>query len=143
MPQRFGDFATWTGSVGTVAAFGIAFFQLHKERGHRLARELEDRLLIKREHAKRVTAWIDDSELTVANLSGHPIHHLEISYSRDDEDGKETVGAKVLNFVLPGQTSLPLPAGTVSQIPAMAFTDARGHRWRREVGKPPTLQPEA
>ena len=84
MPQRFGDFATWTGSIGTVAAFGIAFYQLHKARGHRLARELEDRLLAKREHADGVTAWISGGEMTVANRSGHPIHALEVSYTNED-----------------------------------------------------------
>lgn len=119
--------------------------RIHRHRGslwHRLARELEDRLLVRREHADRVTAWISEGELTVANRSGHPIHALEVSYTQDSDNREDAAETRGLGFVLPGETAVPLPAGTASQIPAITFTDARGHGWRRDVGKPPILQHE-
>ncbi|WP_024796221.1 hypothetical protein [Tomitella biformata] len=142
MPQRYGDLATWTGSIGTVAAFGIGFLQIHKERRHRLARELEDRHRARREHVDRVTAWFTGGELIVANGSGHPIHDVDIIYhsappgpSPTAEPVTETLQAP---FVVPGETRLPAAHGDSAQIPTVLFTDVRGDRWRREPGKPAT-----
>ncbi|MGP5227644.1 hypothetical protein [Arthrobacter rhombi] len=83
MPQRFGDFATWVGSLGTVAAFGAAFAQIHRERTLRKRRERQEWLLAKREHADQVTAWVSDEILTISNQSHHLISDVEVVL--DDE----------------------------------------------------------
>ncbi|MDO5745853.1 MAG: hypothetical protein Q4P23_15470 [Micrococcaceae bacterium] len=143
MPQRFGDFATWTGSIGTVAAFSIAFLQVHKERKHRIARELDDRLRARREHADRVTAWFVEDEVVIANRSGHPIHDVKIALPalspaaehRGEPDAAHTI---VLPHVIPGETRAPTTVRHENRPPILTFTDARGDRWRREPGQPPT-----
>lgn len=146
MPQRFGDFATWTGSIGTVAAFGTAFYQIHKERGHRLRRDMEDRIRAQREHADRVSAWLVGDELVVSNTSGHAIHDVEAGYvsaaaiGADASSPAAEPGALapdtvvVLDLVLPGETRRPAPHAHSAQVPALEFTDIRGDRWRREPG---------
>lgn len=135
MPQRYGDFATWTGSIGTVAAFGIAFFQLHKERGHRLKRDVEDRLRAKREHADRVSAWFVGDQLVLSNTSGHPIHDVEVGYHSPagaaDTGPDSTI---VLDVVVPGETRIPAPHSPATQLPTLRFTDTRGDRWQRGPG---------
>lgn len=128
LPQRFGDFATWTGSIGTVLAFGVAFYGLHKERGHRLRREMADRLRAQREHADRVPAWFAGSEIVVTNESGHPIHDVVVSYTPAPHS--------------PGETRLNAPEPPDLQIPTLLFTDVRGDRWHRDPGKPPTTHLE-
>lgn len=144
MPQRYGDFATWTGSIGTVAAFGVGFYQIQKERNHRLKRELEDRLRAKREHADRVSAWFVGDELVVSNTSGHPIHDIEVNYfspagaaSAPDAESQDAGpdAVIVLALALPGETRIPAPHAHTTQMPAIEFTDSRGDRWRRESGE--------
>lgn len=151
MPQRFGDFATWTGSIGTVAAFGTAFYQIRKERGHRIRREIEDRLRAQREHADRVSAWLVGDELVLSNTSGHPIRDVEAGYlsvtaatalgaaspspdATADADAHAPDAVIVLDHVLPGETRVPAPHAHASQVPTLEFTDIRGDRWRREPG---------
>lgn len=140
MPQRFGDFATWTGSIGTVAAFAIAYYQIHQERRHRLARELKDRFAARREHADRVSAWVSGAEVVVANRSGHPIHDLDITLGTlrpGDEPHEETSSMHVV-VAPPGELAEPLDdAGGEPHVVRIAFTDSRADRWSRESGKPP------
>lgn len=167
MPQRFGDFATWTGSIGTVAAFAVAYYQIHQERRHRLARELKDRVAARREHADRVSAWVSGSQVVVANRSGHPIHDVDIALgtlrpggtvdesSRDsssggvgdsgssgaDEDSGAAVepASSVHSVVIPpGEHAIPLDdADTEPHVVQVWFTDSRADRWSRKAGKHP------
>src|SRR5699024_11663276 len=73
MPQDYGDLATWIGSIGTVAAFAVAYYQIHQERRHRLAREFRDRLAVT---ALLVDLVIRDRKSTRLNSS-----HVSISYA--------------------------------------------------------------
>lgn len=143
MPQRYGDIATWTGSIGTVAAFAVAYYQIHQERRHRLARELKDKFAARREHADKVSAWVTGSQVVVANRSGHPIHDVDIALgtllpedsARANNGPTSTVHAAV---VPPGEHPVPLDDANPSpHVVQMAFTDSRADRWSRESGKPP------
>ncbi len=161
--DSFGDLATWFGSMGTVAAFAVGFWQIHRERQHRLLGEMTERLRSRRSHADHVSAWIHGSELVVANRSGHPIHDVVVALEnaliadagaaeRSDSpaggDGgpashgsAATVdGPLTIGFVLPGEHSTPVPHPPhVAVLPALTFTDARGDRWHRAPGRPPEL----
>lgn len=132
MPQRFGDFATWVGSLGTVAAFGAAFLQIHRERTIRKRRELQEWLLAKREHADQVTAWVTAETLTISNQSHHLIKDVEIVL--DDET---TVR---LDHVTPGYAHSAAPGEHATRaVRTMRFTDPRGDRWVRQAGQRPRL----
>lgn len=142
--DSFGDVATWFGSIGTVAAFAVAFLQIHRERKHRVTRELSDRLHRRRSHADRVTAWITDSELVVANHSGHPVHDVIATVETARVAGASPEPSDLapipVEFVLPGERRFPVPHPPgVTVLPALTFTDARGDRWHREPGHPPEL----
>ncbi|WP_182359202.1 hypothetical protein [Tomitella gaofuii] len=142
--DSFGDLATWFGSIGTVAAFGVGFWQIHRERKHRLLREMGERMRARRTHADQVSVWIADSELVIANRSGHPIHDVEVlpEDARTAGDGADGLDAPPIRirFVLPGEhrQSVRQPAH-VAALPAITFTDARGDRWHRAPGRPPAL----
>lgn len=149
MPQRYGDFATWTGAIGTVAAFGIAYYQIHQERRHRLARELSDRIAAHREHADRVSAWVSGDEVVVSNQSGHPIHDVDLTVgphdpgqNTDGADESEGTGTTVtvrLKIAPPGEHRASIPSPAPDQhVLHSEFTDTRGDRWSREPGGHPT-----
>lgn len=130
MPQRYGDFATWTGSLGTVAAFAVGFWQIRRERTERQRRETREWLAAKREHADRVSAWRTGEDIIVSNGSHHLIHSVRVAL-----DGHEPV---FLDHVEPGRTSVPLGThGDTVPVTALTFTDARGDRWVREAGELP------
>lgn len=163
MPQRYGDFATWTGSIGTIAAFAVAYYQIHQERRHRLARELKDRVAARREHADRVSAWVSGSQVVVANRSGHPIHDVDIALgtlrtggaagggsggdSSEDRSGGagEGAGAAVepastvhAVVVPPSEFAVPLDdLDAELHVVQIWFTDSRADRWSRKAGKHP------
>jgi len=127
-----GDIATWVGSIGTIAAFAVAFVQIRRERVERHKRELREWLAAKREHADRVSAWVAGETLTVSNQSHHLIHDVELRF----DDGSTLT----LDHVEPGKTALPAPGKHETRaVAALRFTDARGDRWLREAGGPPTL----
>ena len=132
MGDIMGDIATWVGSIGTVAAFAVAFVQIRRERTERHKRELREWLAAKREHADRVSAWVAGEVLTVSNQSHHLIHDVEIGF----DDGSTLT----LGHIEPGTTTRPAPGrhGT-SAVATLRFTDPRGDRWLRESGGPPTL----
>ena len=143
MPQRYGDFATWTGSVGTVAAFVVAYYQIHQERRHRLARELQDRLAARREHADKISAWVTGSSVVVANRSGHPIHDVDISLGDLRPEGgthAESAQAAVVHLAVvpPGEHTSHLDESHENHnVLQITFTDARADRWTRKAGKHP------
>lgn len=142
--DSFGDLATWFGSAGTVAAFAVAFLQIHRERKHRKRRELSDGLHLRRSHADRVTAWITDSELIVANHCGHPIHDVVATIATARLTGASPEPSDLepvsIEFALPGERRFDVPhPPEVTLLPALTFTDARGDRWHREPGHPPVL----
>ncbi|QDQ96639.1 hypothetical protein [Tomitella fengzijianii] len=142
--DSFGDLATWFGSIGTVAAFGVGFWQIHRERRHRLLREMGDRMRARRAHADHVSAWIAESELVVANRSGHPIHDVEVQAADvldpvDAADGRGPAPTRI-GIVLPGEHRQTLRhLADTPVLPAITFTDARGDRWHRAPGRPPVL----
>lgn len=143
MPQRYGDFATWTGSIGTVAAFAAAYYQIHRERRHRLAREFTDRVAARREHADKISAWVSGPTVVVANRSGHPIHDVDITLGTlQSEDGTRTEGGPTTEVhvavVPPGEHVAPLDdSGAHLHVLHVTFTDSRADRWSREAGKHP------
>ena len=141
MPQRYGDFATWTGSIGTVAAFAVAYYQIHQERRHRVKRELADRIAARREHADRVSAWVSGTDLVIANRSPHPIHDVDVTLrgeQPDDNAAEERASALHVSVVPPGEhrTALDESGGTM-HVAHMTFTDSRADRWSRETGAHP------
>ncbi|GAA4807573.1 hypothetical protein [Tomitella cavernea] len=142
--DSFGDLATWFGSIGTVAAFGVGFWQIHRERKHRLLREMGERMRARRAHADQVSAWIADAQLVVANRSGHPVHDVEVVPADARTTGEEPDRLDAppirIRFVLPGEhrQSVRQPEH-ISALPAITFTDARGDRWHRAPGSPPAL----
>lgn len=140
MPQRYGDFATWTGALGTVAAFAVAYYQIHQERKHRLARELGDRIAARREHADRVSAWISGDEVIVSNQSGHPLHDVDVTVGPHGTDpASESVERVHLKIVAPGESHAPLPDPVPDlHVLHLEFTDTRADRWSREPGKHPS-----
>lgn len=129
MPQRYGDFATWAGSLGTIAAFAVAFAQIHRERSERKRRELREWLDAKREHADRVSAWVSGEELIIQNGSHHLIHRVVAS--------APGLSAHALPHVEPGRLAVPLPDAPPPGPVALSFTDARGERWHRAPGERP------
>jgi hypothetical protein len=132
MPQRYGDFATWAGSVGTIAAFAVAFVQIHTERQARKKREAGEWLAAKRAHADHVTAWVSGEVLTLSNQSHHLISDVEAEF----DDGTVLTA----DHVTPGHTTMPAPGEhAVRAVPWLRFTDARGDRWVREGGELPHL----
>lgn len=145
IPDWLGDVATWVGAVGTLAAFFVAFWQIRRERGHRLAEQLRQRRLAHRSHAERVSAWITGGELVIANLSEHPIHDVEVTLESAHAVGPgpdEQIDRRTLTvaFALPGETRIPAPhPDHVSLLPGLTFTDARGDRWHRAPGHAPEL----
>lgn len=137
MPQRFGDFATWTGSIGTLAAFGIAYWQIHKERGYRLRREMADRVAARREHADRVSSWITGGEVVISNTSGHPIHDVDLTVGTPGA-GNERTSKVYFALVPPGESRDAVEAADPGiHVLHMEFTDTRGDRWSRETGGHP------
>lgn len=147
MPQRYGDFATWTGSIGTIAAFAVAYYQIHQERRHRLARELKDRVAARREHADRVSAWVSGSQVVVANRSGHPIHDVDIALGTLRTGGAAGGGsgaavepASTVHAVVvpPSEFAVPLDDSDAElHVVQIWFTDSRADRWSRKAGKHP------
>lgn len=132
MPQRYGDFATWAGSIGTIAAFAVAFVQIHRERTMRKRRELQEWMLAKREHADRVTAWVSAETLTISNQSHHLIHNIEVELSDDLTLRTDHAEPGATNMAAPGQHE-------TRAVPRLRFTDARGDRWVRAAGQHPHL----
>ncbi|HJC27968.1 MAG TPA: hypothetical protein H9759_01075 [Candidatus Dietzia intestinipullorum] len=139
MPQDYGDLATWIGSIGTVAAFAVAYYQIHQERRHRLAREFRDRLAARREHADKVSAWVSGSQVVVANRSGHPIHDVDIALGTiAPGGGGEDTASTHLVVVPPGEHAVDLDRSDAApHVVRVAFTDSRADRWSREAGKHP------
>src|SRR5699024_3643099 len=131
-----GDLATWIGSLGTIGAFIVAFWQIRRERVERHRRDRRERWERLREHADHVTAWVADGHVTIANGSRHPVHDVCITL----QDGKQ----RSLRFVAPGSTREPIEAAIASgPVPYLRFTDPRGHRWQRELGDAPVLIEDA
>ncbi|ALG84590.1 hypothetical protein [Gordonia phthalatica] len=128
---EMGDWATWVGSIGTIGAFAVAFWQIHRERTARRTRDKHERWMRRREHVDRVSAWIHDSVLHINNDSGHPIHEVLVS------DGDR----ELMNWtqIPPGthrdETIDEVDHGTVH----LEFTDIRGDRWSRAPGNEPEL----
>lgn len=155
----FGDLGTWLGSLGTVAAFGVGFYQIHRERKHRLLREMTDRIRLRRAHVDQVSAWIVDSELVVANHSGHPVHDVSVALDGAAANAGDRAGPPPhplgsytdrptrvnsepldIGFVVPGEQRFPTPhPPEVTLVPSLTFTDVRGDRWHRRPGAPPVL----
>ena len=128
---EMGDWATWVGSIGTIGAFAVAFWQIHRERSARKTRDKHEMWMRRREHVDRVSAWIHDAVLHVNNDSGHPIH--EVLLKAGDREIRNWTQ------IPPGthrdETVDGIEHGTV----LVEFTDIRGDRWRREPGGEPEL----
>lgn len=127
---EMGDWATWVGSIGTIGAFAVAFWQIHRERTARRTRDRHETWMRRREHVDRVSAWIHDGLLHVNNNSGHPIHDVLVN------DGEQDVMR--WKQIPPGthrDEAVGHDGGTVN----LEFTDIRGDRWSRTPGGEPVL----
>ena len=121
-----GDLATWVGSVGTVAAFVVAFLQIRRERVERKRRDMREWFDAKRAHADKVSGWRTRDHVVVSNQSHHPIYDVALTLP----DGT------VLNLdhVAPGKTDLPAQSGEAGRLTRLEFTDSRGDRWSQRPG---------
>lgn len=126
-----GDIATWVGSVGTVAAFLVAFVQIRRERVERHRRERHDRLAEKRAHADRVSAWCVNGELHLVNDARHPAHAATVTFT----DGTSIS----FDHILPGETVTPVAGAPDGPVASLTFSDTRGARWQRKIGRAPEL----
>lgn len=127
---EMGDWATWVGSLGTLGAFTVAFWQIHRERTARQARDLREAWMRRREHVDRVSGWVQEGEVHVNNGSGHPLHTVRV------HDGDRTLAQ--WPHLPPGlhRHQLTDPQECVAH---MEFTDVRGDRWSRAPGYAPRL----
>ncbi|MBM7367651.1 hypothetical protein [Gordonia hydrophobica] len=128
---ELGDWATWVGSIGTIGAFVVAFWQIHRERSARKTKEKLETWMRRREHVDRVSAWIHDAALHVNNDSGHPIHDVVVKGG-----DREIWTATQLPPGTHRDETVDGPGhGTVH----LEFTDVRGDRWSRVPGGVPEL----
>lgn len=130
-----GDIATWVGSIGTIAAFVVAFIQIRRERTERHKRERREWIAQKRVHVDRVSAWVRDGVLQVANASRHPVHDLEAVLPSGERIS--------IAHVLPGDHTQPVAGEGDGPVADLTFTDVRGDRWRRAAGEAPELVNDA
>lgn len=126
-----GDIATWVGSLGTIAAFIIAFAQIHRERVERQRREWREWMTAKRMHADHISAWIAEETIIVTNQSHHPIHAVTVSYG----DGLTAE----FEHIPPGRTTTSAPGAESGAAATVEFVDVRGDAWIRAAGHPPVL----
>lgn len=127
---ELGDWATWVGSLGTIGAFIVAFWQIRRERVERQKREHREWWERRRVHADRISAWATSGQVQVHNASGHPIHDVVVIC------GNGSVHR--LDLVPPGELERAEPDLVAGPV-VIEFTDQRGERWRREPGHPPHL----
>ncbi|MGB3603927.1 hypothetical protein [Gordonia sp. (in: high G+C Gram-positive bacteria)] len=131
---EIGDWATWVGSLGTLGAFTVAFWQIHRERSARKTREAYEAQARRREHVDRVSVWVHDGNVHVNNGSGHSLHGVRV------HDGKNTIAE--WSHLPPGLHSRG-PTDVAEGTPHVVFTDVRGDRWSRAPGAHPKLEPGA
>lgn len=132
---EMGDWATWVGSIGTIGAFAVAFWQIHRERTARRTKEKRESWMRRREHVDRVSAWIHDGVLHINNDSGHPIHDVVVNDGEDDVMGCEQIP--------PGTHRDEEVAKDRTGPVHLEFSDIRGDRWRRRAGGEPQLIDES
>ncbi|MEZ0341768.1 hypothetical protein ACAG25_17515 [Mycobacterium sp. pV006] len=125
---ELGDWATWVGSIGTIGAFIVAFWQIRRERVERQKREHREWWERRRAHADRVSAWATTGQVRIRNASGHPIHDVVVICANGSEH--------VVDLVPPGDHDRSEPGLAPGPV-TVEFTDQRGERWRREPGQPP------
>ncbi|MCW4457098.1 hypothetical protein [Microbacterium sp. MPKO10] len=133
--ETLGDIATWVGSIGTIAAFIVAFMQIHRERSERHRREHREWIAHKRVHADNVSAWVANGQLRISNESRHPIHDVDVTMPPAD--------AVHVDHVLPGGHRQPASGMADGPAAVLEFTDVRGDRWAREAGGTPRLITDA
>ncbi|MCY8600324.1 hypothetical protein MOD33_05990 [Bacillus spizizenii] len=148
MGMDMGDIATWFGSLGTIAVFGLAYYQLHTDR--MAIRENE-----KRYQAKKISVWIDSENrnaemcYSIQNVSDSPVYQAIITLvgiqgagpPKCGEDVDERYEYRVMLVTIPpgkfyaisnsGGRGMHIEYGV-----EIAFTDSNGNHWiRRSNGK--------
>src|SRR5699024_4428734 len=130
-----GDLATWLGSIGTIGAFVVAFWQIRRERVERQRREQREWWARLREHADQITAWVAKNTLTISNSSHHLVHDVDVEFGMGSEVHLEHIEPGTIRQEL----ETPHASGAVA---GLRFTDARGQRWHRQGGQRPHLLSE-
>ncbi|TXF72884.1 hypothetical protein FUA19_06440 [Bacillus subtilis] len=143
-----GDIATWFGSLGTIAALGLAYYQLHTDR---LATREDE----KRNQAKKISVWIDSENrnaemcYSIQNVSDSPVYQGIITLVGIQGAGPPKCGENVdegyeyrvkLVTIPPGKFYAVSNSGGkgmhIEYGVEIAFTDSNGIHWlRRSNGK--------
>jgi hypothetical protein len=141
---QYGTVPEWMAAIGTVGTLVVALYILMRELKQFRGERWDER----RRQARLIAAWIelDPRRSTVSpyvrNLSDEPVMDIKVIaptpvagdivvMERDLVPPRETVGdqVKVVEDV----------AKRNKQSCVVLFTDAKGHRWRRDGGNPPEL----
>lgn len=126
----WGDIATWTGAIGTVGAFTVAFVQIKIERKARKERYKKEQDLSEKDQASKVSAWVEgDGKIIFSNSSSHPIYNLRV-YLTDGTLREERV-------LGPGTKHISSVKDKSSHVSKIEFTDSQSAtKWVHEAGKP-------
>lgn len=149
MSLQFGNLPSWLAAVGIILTFWIAFKQISTERTYRTLRESQNELAIRSEQASKVATWIvnetrEKTIVAVRNGSDEPVYKAIVSVSSFQGAGPDPKYLKQdWNFrkfvpVVPPGTwyvDLGFIGRGMSFHPGLeiAFSDARGHPWVRDV----------
>jgi hypothetical protein len=155
--------STLVAAVGTVAAFGVGFWQLQQERSIRHAKEAQAIAAGRIAQARAISAWqggeldldaewmIDtgrDTPGTILNSSRDPIYRVVVwlvfiqgagpsTGEEYNELGHAPGQPAVLPIVPPGAYVVPLPGGWRGMMARpgleVAFNDAAGLHWVRRA----------
>lgn len=146
MSIHLGDLPTWLASLGTIAAFGAALWQIGNERGRRLAQEQRDRVERHQAQARLVASWIgeiqfpspesqnDDGRTAIELLNGsaEPIYEIVTSLVYIQGAAPSSIEAwyGMLKSAQDGDMQVSLPAATLSILPPGRWRIwVPGHAW--------------
>lgn len=146
-------YATLGAAIGTVAAVGVALWQVWRERSARRRLEEEDRRRARRAQAEQVSAWLlpQDNEtrqpIALLNASVEPVYQAVVYLvfiqgaaprtGLEMERNTESSFRSLLSVVPPGRgfTSVGGGWGAMTVRPGVecAFTDRAGVHWIRSA----------
>lgn len=146
MALNYGDVPTWVASVGTVAAFGAALFQINTERARRHETEKQDRYERHRAHATLISAMpgpiepgTDDqvpgrSGIDCMNASAEPVYNVVVGIVFIQGAAPHTTEA-MMKLRLCGEQVEGVPATTLSILPPGRFRAwIAGTHWTGVMG---------
>jgi hypothetical protein len=129
MALNYGDVPTWVASVGTVAAFGVALFQINTERTRRHETEQQDRYERHRAHATLISAMPGPTEpgsgddqlsgrtgIDCMNASAEPVYNVVVGIVFTQGAAPHTT-EEMMKLRLGGEEFESVPATTLSILP--------------------------